>query len=312
MGESTALHKIQTVRGQIQAEEGSRILAHEHIMVDFIGAEKTGPERWNRAEVADRIIPYLIELKAQDVNMFFDCTPAYLGRDPVLLKNISEQTNIHIITNTGFYKDEYLPEWARQSSVEKLAELWISEFKYGIDGTDIKPGFIKAAVNPGPLNPEARNCLRAAAICCRETELTIATHCGDAEAAHEILDILDSESVPSSKWILVHSQLVTDNNDLLDVAGRGCYIELDGLAWGDYDNHAEKLGLLVEHGYSRQVLLSQDAGWYHVGEENGGNVIGYTALINDFIPFAEQRIDGSIIEKIIRRNPLEAYACITA
>lgn len=311
MIKNTTLHNIQTVRGTIQIEESSRILAHEHIMVDFIGADKTGPERWNRQEVAERIIPYLLKLKQQDVSMFFDCTPAYLGRDPILLKTISEQTNIHIVTNTGFYKDQYLPEWARNASANELAEYWISEFRNGIERTDVKPGFIKTAVNPGPLNTEARNCLQAAAICCRETGLTIATHCGDVQAAHEILDILESESVPASRWILVHSQLVTDNDALLEVAARGCFIELDGLAWGDFENHAEKLRLLVEHGFKDQVLLSQDAGWYHVGEENGGTVIGYTALIDDFIPFAERMVDREKMEKILRFNPLKAYACGT-
>lgn len=33
-----------------------------------------------------------------------------------------------------------------------------------------------------------------------------------------------------------------------------------------------------------QVLISQDAGWYHVGEEGGGSFRGYDLLFTRFLP----------------------------
>ena len=299
---------IYSVCGRLELQPGANILAHEHIMVDFIGADKTGPERWDRAAVIARMLPYLQALHDQNINLFFDCTPNYLGRDPVLLRDLSQRSGIQIVTNTGLYKDQYIPAWGRTASVDELAARWIAEYTDGIEGTDIRPGFIKTAVNPGPLNEEARRCIRAAAVCSRETGLTVATHCGDAVASHQILDILESEGVPPEKWILVHSQLVQNDDELLGVAARGPFIELDGLAWGDYENHATKLRRLVDGGYANRTLLSQDAGWYHVGEENGGEVIGYTALIGKFLPYATPAVAPDILETIMTRNPLEAYA----
>ncbi|MFW5761131.1 MAG: hypothetical protein ACOCXH_09145, partial [Cyclobacteriaceae bacterium] len=42
---------INTVTGTIEPEEMGSTLPHEHLLVDFIGADKVSPERYNRAEV---------------------------------------------------------------------------------------------------------------------------------------------------------------------------------------------------------------------------------------------------------------------
>ena len=42
---------IQTVRGKIAAEELGQTLAHEHVLVDFIGAEQVSPTRYDAEEV---------------------------------------------------------------------------------------------------------------------------------------------------------------------------------------------------------------------------------------------------------------------
>ena len=42
---------IQTVRGKVAAAELGRTLAHEHVLVDFIGAEQVSPTRYDAEEV---------------------------------------------------------------------------------------------------------------------------------------------------------------------------------------------------------------------------------------------------------------------
>ena len=46
--------KILTVRGPINPDELGATLPHEHVMVDFIGADKTGPQRYDPDEVYNR------------------------------------------------------------------------------------------------------------------------------------------------------------------------------------------------------------------------------------------------------------------
>ena len=74
---------IMTVNGEIAPVDIGKSLIHEHILVDFIGADSTGYHRWNKQEVMERVLPFLEEIKAQGVKTFVDCTPAYLGRDPI-------------------------------------------------------------------------------------------------------------------------------------------------------------------------------------------------------------------------------------
>ena len=50
---------IMTVRGPIDASEFGKALAHEHIMCDFIGADKTGAHRYEPDAVVETMHPFL-------------------------------------------------------------------------------------------------------------------------------------------------------------------------------------------------------------------------------------------------------------
>ena len=78
--------KIITVTGKIPANAIGKTLHHEHLLVDFIGADSISYERWNRNEVVQKVLPYLLEIKKLGYKTLVDATPAYLGRDPKLLK----------------------------------------------------------------------------------------------------------------------------------------------------------------------------------------------------------------------------------
>ena len=60
-------------------------LVHEHILVDFIGADSISSDRWNRDSVISKVLPYLLEAKKYGVKTLLDCTPSYLDKDPQLL-----------------------------------------------------------------------------------------------------------------------------------------------------------------------------------------------------------------------------------
>src|SRR5687767_11803623 len=82
---------VMTVNGPVKLNELGRTLVHEHFLVDFIGADKISVSRWERGEVLKKVMPYLLDLKKYEVNTIFDCTPAYLGRDIILLKMIAAE-----------------------------------------------------------------------------------------------------------------------------------------------------------------------------------------------------------------------------
>ncbi len=302
---------IQTVLGPIAPEALGKTLIHEHILVDFIGAAQTGPHRWDRDEVVRVMHPHLEALRAQGFTGFVDCTPAYLGRDVRVLARLAEQTGLHILTNTGLYKEPHIPADVFGLAPEALAERWIAEWEQGIEGTDIRPGFIKIAVNPGPLLPIQQVIVRAAAITHRATGLAVACHTAHDVAARECLDLIEAEEMDPAHFIVVHADQIPDMERHIELAQRGAWIEYDSIGNGPLtlDAHARLVMDLVERGYEDQLLISQDTGWYEAGSPGGGAMRSYTVLGDQFLPLlTEMGATETLIEELLVANPRRALA----
>ena len=305
---------IMTVTGRIRNSKMGRALIHEHILVDFVGAKDYNLDRWDKAEVTEKVLPYLLEVKELGCETLVDCTPAYLGRDVNLLQDLSRQSGLQILTNTGYYgarDNQHLPKSAFSDSAESIAQVWIDEYIKGIDGTDIKPGFVKIGVNPGSLSPLHQKLVRAAALTHKETGLTIASHTGEATPAFEEMEILKSEGVDLSAFVWVHAQNERNTNRHIEAAARGAWVSLDGVHKDKLDWYLEILSHLKLAGLLNKVLLSQDAGWYRPGESDGGDFRGYTDLFTHLVPAMNKRaFTKKEIRIILEKNPAEAFAII--
>lgn len=304
---------VNTVNGSIPSARLGETLIHEHFLVDFIGADKISFDRWNRTEVVQKVLPYLLEAKQAGIKSVFDCTPDFLGRDVVLLKMLSEQSGIQIITNTGYYGavgNKYLPQWALSETAEKLAERWINEFKKGIAGTSVKPGFIKIGVDgDGSLSELHKKLVRAAAITHLKTGLTICSHTGPARAALEQLAILQEMEVNPSAFVWVHAQSESDKSNHVNAARLGAWISLDGIGWGDFESYADSIVRLKNESLLDRVLISHDAGWYKPGETAGGEFKGYTNIFNELLPRLRQKgFSESDFDQLLITNPAEAMS----
>lgn len=262
-------------------------LVHEHVLVDFVGADKVSPQRYDADEAFRTVLPHLLAVKERDARALVECTPAWLGRDAVLLRRLSDASGLHIVTNTGYYgagQDKYLPRHAFDESAERLAERWTAEWRDGIEGTGIRPGFIKTGVDPGPLSAVDRKLIVAAALCHRQTGLRIHCHTGDGRAAMDILSVLGAQRVSPTAYVWVHAQNEKDRALHLRAAAAGAWIELDGVAEESLDAHVGAAVDLARKGHLKRVLVSQDAGWYHVGEAGGGRFRPFTLLFDGFVP----------------------------
>lgn len=302
------LYHIQTVRGPIKPSQLGLTLIHEHIIVDFIGADKASKDRYNADEVFEVMLPYLKEIRALGVTGFAECTPMHLARDPQIFARIAEAADMHIITNTGIYaRDQYIPQYALQKSADELAQMWIDEANNGIEGTGVKPGFIKIAVSPGSLSPIQQKNVRAAARTSIATGLTIASHTGHGIAALEEMDILLEEGVQLDKFIFVHAQSEQDQKYHFTTAERGAWVEYDYIRQDTAARNIQLIRDMLEKGHEDKLLLSQDSGWYNVGQPRGGNINGFAYLVKDFIPLMRQSgIDQATIDKLLITNPAMA------
>ena len=307
-----SLGTIHTVRGPIDVARMGVTLVHEHVLVDFAGAEKASRSRYGADEAFRVILPHLQELRRRGGETLLECTPAYLGRDPLLLRRLSEASGLHIVTNTGYYgaaKDIAVPKHAYAETARQLAARWTAEFRNGIEGTGIRPGFVKIGVEAGPLSEIDGKLVEAGALCHLETGLTLAIHTGDGTAAREIVEILKARGVSPEAYSWVHAQNETDRATLTWAAQQGTWVELDGVGPKSLESHADVVVDLFRRDRLDRVLVSQDAGWYHVGEAGGGTYRPHTLLFDAFVPALRARgLEDAEIRSLLVTNPARAFA----
>lgn len=310
-GMSSPLAKVITVNGAIIADKLGMTLPHEHVLVDFIGADKIDEKKWDKADVVNRMVPFFAEAKSAGIKTIVECTPAFLGRDARLLKMLSDRTGMQLITNTGYYgavNNKYLPPWAFTETAEQLAARWTDDFEYGIDGSNIRPGFIKISVDAKAegLSELHKKLVKAAAITHFKTGMTIYSHTGLANAAFEQLEILQSTGVRPSAFVWVHAQAEKDKSMHIKAAKQGAWVSLDGIT-GEFDDYADSLLRLKNAGLLNRVLISQDSGYYRPVEPDGGEIKGYTFISRELLPrLRAGGFDKKDIRQLLVVNPCEA------
>jgi predicted metal-dependent phosphotriesterase family hydrolase len=265
---------IMTVLGPVAPEDLGVTLAHEHCVVDFIGAEKSAAPRHDQEEAFATILPHLKRLKEHGCRALVECTPNHIGRDVALLKRLSSACGLHIVTNTGYYgaaANKFLPQHAFAETPDQLAVRWTRELREGIDNTGIRPGFMKLGVDKGKLPEVHAKLVRAAARVHLQTGLPIAIHTGDGEAALDELRLLKEEGVAAGALIWVHAQ--NDPGKIqLEAAKRGAWVSLDGFGEKHRQRYRNFLAALRAENLLNRVLLSHDHFWSVEGDEKRGTL----------------------------------------
>ena len=302
---------FNSVTGEFPIDSMGLTLIHEHMLVDFIGADSVSPERYDHEEVIAKVFPYLKEVKKHGVKTIFDCTPSYLAKDPILLQKLSELSGIKIVTNTGFYGavgGKYLPDFVFAESAEQLADRWIGDYDSGIEGTGIKPGFIKISVNEAnPLSEVDMKLVRAAGITRQKTGLQIVSHTGTWATAMQEVAILQEMAIDPSAFVWVHAQAEQDFQNYIKAAELGVWISLDGIGWS-VEEYVERLIFAKRNEILDQVLISHDAGWYDPGKPAGGDFQPFTNIFEKLIPRLKTKgFLDSDFELLLVENPKRAF-----
>ncbi len=276
------------------------VLVHEHVLVNFKRAA------YDANTVFEKVKPKLDAIARLGCKRFQECTPNFIGRDPKLLRRLQDATGIEIWTNTGLYaarNHEFLPDYAHQESAEQLARRWIAEYRNGVDG--MKPRFLKIGVNRGPLGPIDKKIVTAAALCTKDTGLTIASHTGNGIAAMEQIAIVNETKAPTSKFVWVHADGEKDHSFHKKAAEAGAWVEFDhiGPTKQALDWHLDCVRFMDSNKLLHRTLISQDAGYYKPGEPDGGSFKDYDHIYTKFVPLltAQQR------KTLLQENPYAAF-----
>ena len=164
---------INSVLGPLDTAKLGFTLPHEHLVDSSAGIRVTYPELELRDRVLDMALESFGEAKAGGVDTVVEVSPLDLGRDVVLMREVSEQTGVQFICCTGCWLDIPRSFWGRDKDF--IADLWVREIEQGIDGTDIRAGVIKVATGD-PISENEELMLRASARTHLRTGVPISTH----------------------------------------------------------------------------------------------------------------------------------------
>lgn len=299
---------IDTVLGPVRPDRVGKVLAHEHLYVDFMLFNGLDDPHYMKPvggfdAAIDIISKYVLDAKAQGVELIVDWGCLGVGRSVSTALKVAHRTGVNVALPTGIYKSLREAKFAKMT-VDQLSDYFVGEFKHGMDGTGVKPAFIKMGASPVPSTVEV-NIHRAATQAAAEVGATVACHLPfaidartdvDIARARQVWAIARANGVKPDRFVWGHAQgmIKYDKADAahLDVA-RGQYFELasEGVTiqfdavgsdpkngpdpwFGGPTDPAVFLDLIetfVTLGYGDRVMISNDASVYaNPGGGQGG------------------------------------------
>ena len=184
------------------------------------------------------------------------------GRDVRLIRECAERTGVNILVCSGMYWQEH-PFYQNGVDAVVLADLMIREFHEGIQGTDIKPAFMKCATGPVSGTSESnKNMIRACAMAAIETGLPVYTH---AESGKDYAlfqqEILLKEGVAPEKIAFGHVFPPASDTYLKTLLADGSYIGCDQIGFVDNERVrllAKSLAPMLKTDVRKKIFFSAD------------------------------------------------------
>jgi phosphotriesterase-related protein len=297
------LGKIRAATGDVDAETIGFCLPHEHVYTDLrplTGRVEAVPIE---SDVLGANVPLLVEAKEAGVGLLVECTPPGIGRQPSLYRRVSELSGVAIVVSTGLYKEPLLPAFAYEWDEDRIAAWMTAEIVEGIDGTDVRAGVIKLATSDASFQSVERKALRAAASASRSTGAAIISHTPNGRIALEQLRALEGAGGDPARFVVVHASSEPDLSLNLEAARLGAWIEYDNIGASPDDVMIDRIRRVLDAGFGRQLLLSQDVcGWI---VERPANTRRFAYLITDFAPkLRTAGVPADTIAALLSSNPL--------
>ncbi len=303
------MKKLVTTLGNLAEEQAGMILPHEHVFVDLRTPDQAGYAQAETQDVIRLMGPFLREAREKGVGVIVDCGPVGVGRRADILKAVSQAEGYPLVVPTGVYREPWIPKWVLEADEEQLEDWMTGELTRDVEGTAVQAGFVKLSAGDDGITGQESKVLRAAAKSAKKVDAVIGSHTIRARVVRDQLDILEKAGGNPDRFIWIHTQAEPDFRLHLEMAQRGVWIEYDGIGGGPDDTYIELIQRMLNAGFEKQLLLSQDRGWYDPGKPMGGKPKPYTYLADAFLQkLAQAGIGPDTIGRLTRENPYRAFA----
>lgn len=316
---------VETVTGAIAADTMGVTLTHEHIFVDASAWwDKDSTSGLAEAKVDITILgrlrhdPFsckdnlvlddeavaqgeLARFYAAGGRTILDPTCIGIGRNVLAQQRVSHASGVHIVAGSGYYTSFARPPEVADMSVAEITEIIVNEVTVGVDGTDIRCGFIgEIGITDGSreISHGDEKVLRGAARAQALTDVPLMVHLVDP-LGHEVLDMIEAEGGNLCATILAHMPHTQDDLSYqMELAERGVRLAYDlfGIDWyfpgseqygSDLQSPSDEqmagaVARLVEAGVEKQLLLSSDTFSKMQLVRYGG--CGYAHVIENIVP----------------------------
>lgn len=293
---------IRTVLGDIDKTKLGRTLAHEHFYVDL---DRVRHDGISKIDQLSEVEPEIIKAMDQGIEATIEVTTIDLSRDVNKLVQISKDTGLKIVCATGFYLDEFHPEWLKDASVEDIENIYIKELNEGIDCTSVRAGIIgEIASGKETISDNERKILVAAARASNRTGAAIYTHTNKPNT-YETIKILLDEKVNPDRVIIGHQDLIDDHDYHLSILSAGFNVGFDTVGKKAYmkdEIRADNIKKLIDKGYVDHIVLSNDVSRHTYFTSYGG--YGYIGVTSILLPLLRQiNVSEVDINKLLIDNP---------
>lgn len=338
--------QVMTVLGAIPAEELGVTLMHEHLLNDcscwwhkpteasrqrlacepvhagIIGELRMDPfvnldnVKLNDEKLAIAELMPVAELGGRTI---VDPTCASIGRDPLAHQRMSRETGLNIVSGGGFYLDGSLPARVAAMTVEEIADEIVYEALHGIGDSGVRIGIIGEIGISGEFTANEEKSLRGAAQAQARCGLPLMIHLpGWFRHGHRVLDIAQAEGADLRHTVLCHmNPSFSDAAYQTSLAERGAFLEYDMIGMDFFyadqqvqcpsdEENASAIAALVERGYGRRILLSQDVFLKMMLTRYGG--FGYAYLQRHFLPrLARHGVSEAALQDLMIHNPRDVF-----
>jgi phosphotriesterase-related protein len=253
---------VQTTAGAVDVDELGLTLIHEHFRATDEAGRFQFPHLYDEQRDWDMAKADADAVKGHGVKTVVEPSAMFLHRDAAFSKRVADESGLNVVVATGIYTYDYLPQFLMTRDEDGIAALFVHEIENGIQGTEIKPAFIKCAADEPGLTANVEKVHRAAARAAKQTGLPIMAHSRPASGTGpEQMRIFIEEGVAPGTVQIAHTGDTDDLDYIERLLETGCWIGMDryglDLFLGTAQRNDTVLALL-ERGYADRMFLSQD------------------------------------------------------